>query len=145
MVDASDVDAERIASTFRPNRKPLIATVVANAVLALTLLGIPYLRGRSQAQTIRRNFADLSRCLMGGEIAKQPGLSLPQGDREHFAGKVMLAGPDWPLACRPTLQRMAPEPAIFLWPSVKQAGADLRAAVELTDGELASLAKRRKA
>lgn len=144
MVDVSEADAERIASTFRPNRKPLLLTVVANAVMALLLLGIPYLRGRSQAFQVRRNFAELSRCLMGGEVTKQPGLSLPQGDRDHFAGKVMLAGPDWPLACRPALQRMAPEPAIFLWPSVKQAGADLRAAVELTDGELASLDKRRK-
>ncbi|HET6337532.1 MAG TPA: hypothetical protein VFG30_30110 [Polyangiales bacterium] len=145
MADVSDVDADRIASTFRPNRKPLFVTVVANAVMALLLLGIPYLRGRSQAHTVRRNFADLSRCLMGGEVTKEPGLSLPQGDRDHFAGKVMLAGPDWPLVCRPALQRMAPEPAIFLWPSVKQAGADLRAAVELTDSELSSLDKRRKA
>ena len=64
--DVKDVETERLASAFRPNRKPLIVTVVANAVMALLLLGIPYLRGRSQARDARRNFADLSRCLMGG-------------------------------------------------------------------------------
>jgi hypothetical protein len=144
MRDVSELEAERVASSFRPNRKPLIVTVVANAVMALVLLGIPYLRGRSQAHEARRNFGDLSRCLMGGEIAKQPGLSLPQGDREHFAGKVMRAGPDWPLSCRPVLAKLAPEKAIFLWPSVKQAGMDLRAAVELAQTELVSLDKRRK-
>jgi hypothetical protein len=144
MRDVSELEAERVASSFRPNRKPLIVTVVANAVMALVLLGIPYLRGRSQAYEARATFGDLSRCLMGGEIAKQPGLSLPQGDREHFAGKVMLAGPDWPLSCQPVLQKLAPEKAIFLWPSVKQAGMDLRAAVELAQTELTSLDKRRK-
>jgi hypothetical protein len=144
MRDVSELEAERVASSFRPNRKPLIVTVVANAVMALLLLGIPYLRGRSQAYEARASFADLSRCLMGGEVAKQPGLSLPQGDREHFAGKVMLAGPDWPLSCQPVLQKLAPEKAIFLWPSVKQAGMDLRAAVGLAQTELITLDKRRK-
>lgn len=145
MTDVRDLEAERIASSFRPNRKPLIVTVVANALMAALLLGIPYWRGRSQAHEIRRNFADLSRCLMGGEAAKEPGLSLPKGDREHFAGKVMLAGPEWPLQCKPALQRMAPEKAIFLWPSVKVADEDLRAAVELTTTELTNLDQRRKA
>jgi hypothetical protein len=145
MREVTDLEAERLASAFRPNRKPLIIAIIANGALALLLLGIPYLRGRTIAADARRNFADLSRCLMGGEIAKDPGLSLPQGDREQFATKVMRAGPGWPLSCRPQLRKLAPESAIFLWPSVKQASADLRAAVELTERELETLAQRRKA
>jgi hypothetical protein len=145
MREVSDLEAEQVASSFRPNRKPWLIAIAANAVLALTLLGWPYMRGRSLALAMRHNFADLSRCLMGGEITKQPGLSLPQGDRDHFAAKVMLAGPDWPLSCRPALQRLAPEQAIFLWPSVKVAILDLRAAVELASNEVDSLNARRKA
>ena len=145
MREVSDLDAERIASAFRPNRKPLIVAVLANALLAIALLGWPYLRGRGLAQEARGHFADLSVCLMGGQRAPRPGLSLPRGDRDHFAGKVMLAGPSWPLECRPALQRLAPEPKVFLWPSVKQAGADLRAAAELAQRELTDLDARRKA
>lgn len=145
MPDVSELEAARVASSFRPNRKPLIVTIVANAVLALTLLGIPYLRGRSQAFAARRQFADVSRCLMGGDIAPQAGLSLPKGDREHYAAKVMLAGPEWPLSCEPYLKRLAPEEAVFLWPSVKLAGQDLRAAVEMSQRELHELDRRRKA
>jgi hypothetical protein len=145
MREVSELDAERIASTFRPNRRPLQVAVLANALLAIALLGWPYLRGRALAHEARRHFADLSMCLMGGQRAAHPGLSLPRGDRDHFAGKVMLAGPSWPLACRPVLQRLAPEPKVFLWPSVKQAGMDLRAAAELADRELADLDARRKA
>jgi len=144
MQEVSEVEAARLASAFRPNRKPLIVTVLANLILALLLLGVPYWRGQRQASAARLHFAELSRCLMGGEIAPVPGLSLPQGDRDHFAANVLRADASWPLSCRPALQRLAPEPAVFLWPSVKQAGADLRSTVELADRELATLAKRRK-
>jgi hypothetical protein len=143
--EVSELEVARLASAFRPNRKPLIAAVVANLALALALLGVPYWRGRVLAADSRLRFAELSCCLMGGQIPERPGLSLPQGDRDQFAAKALSAQTSWPDSCRPALQRLAPEPAIFLWPSVKHAIADQRAAVELTERELAQLATRRKA
>jgi hypothetical protein len=144
MSDVSELEAQRLASAFRPNRKPLLITLLANLGMGLLLLGVPYWRGHSLAAAERRDFAAFARCLIGGEIAASPGLSLPRGERDHFAAKVMFAKPEWPLACRASLRKLAPAEAIFLWPSVKVAGADLRAAVGLVERELTALDARRK-
>jgi hypothetical protein len=144
MADVSDLEDQRMANAFRPNRRPLLLAVLANGTMAALLLGVPYWRGHNLAANERRDFAQFARCLMGGEIADKPGLSLPRGERDHFAAKVLFANPSWPLVCRPALQRLAPPDATFLWPSVKQAGADLRAAVELVARELSTLDARRK-
>jgi hypothetical protein len=144
MADVSELEAQRLASAFRPNRKPLLIAVLANGVMAVLLLGVPYWRGRHLGSVERQDFAEFARCLMGGEIASEPGLSLPRGERDHFAARVLFAKPTWPLACRPALHKLAPPDAIFLWPSVKEAGADLRAAVDMVDHELLQLDTRRK-
>jgi hypothetical protein len=112
--------------------------------MALLLLGVPYFRGRSLAAEERHDFGQFARCLIGGELASNPGLSLPRGDRDHFAAKVLFAKPSWPLLCRPALQRLAPPPAFFLWPGVKQAGEDMRAAVAMVERELVTLDTSRK-
>ncbi|HEY2736644.1 MAG TPA: hypothetical protein VGI70_21740, partial [Polyangiales bacterium] len=144
MSNASELENARLASTFRPNRRPLFIALLVNGVLSALLLGVPYWRGRQLAQEERRDFVQFARCLIGGEMAPEPGLSIPRGDRDHFAGKFLFARADWPLLCRPALQRLAPPDAFFLWPSVKQAGADLRAAVTAVDRELTLLDTRRK-
>jgi hypothetical protein len=144
MTDASELETERLASTFRPNRRPLQLAVLANGIMALLLLGVPYFRGRSLAAEERHDFGQFARCLIGGELASNPGLSLPRGDRDHFAAKVLFAKPSWPLLCRPALQRLAPPPAFFLWPGVKQAGEDMRAAVAMVERELVTLDTSRK-
>ena len=144
MSDVSEAEAQQLASAFRPNRKPLIIAIAANGLLALLLLGIPYWRGRNLAAAERREFAAFARCLIGGEPAKLPGLSLPRGDRDHFAAKVLFADGSWPLSCRPALRKLEASNAIFLWPSVKQAGSDVNAALGLVDRELVKLDERRK-
>lgn len=144
MTEVTDREAEQLASAFRPHRRPLMIAVVANVSMAVLLLGVPYLRGRQLAAAERRQFVEFARCLVGGETAPTPGMSLPRGERAHFAEKVLLSGPEWPGTCRPLLRALAPEEALFLWPSVKQTGADLRAAVALVERELDALDKRRK-
>jgi hypothetical protein len=144
MTDVSELETARLASTFRPNRRPLQIAVLANGVMALLLLGVPYFRGRSLAAEERREFGQFARCLIGGEPTTNPGLSLPRGDREHFAAKVLFAKPSWPLACRPALHSLAPPEAFFLWPAVKQAGEDMRAAVAMVERELVQLDASRK-
>lgn len=142
--DQTDVELERIAHAFRPNLKRLAVAVLANLVLAILFLGLPYLRGRQMAVKARRDFARVTNCLIGGEIVHTFGLSLPKGDRDHFASKVMHEAAGWPLCCRPLLRKLAPPPAFFLWPGVKQAGIDLRAAVRLAEKEIKLLDQRRK-
>jgi hypothetical protein len=134
-----DIEAERIAASFKPRWRAIGIGVGANLVAISLLLGVPYVRGRSQALEQRVQFADFARCLFGGEVPASPGLALPRGERDHFAGKFASAPREWPLSCRKPLRALAPAPAIFLWPAVKRAGADLRAVVELLDKELVGL------
>jgi hypothetical protein len=143
--DHPDRETEQLANAFRPNRAPALFAIVANVVLAAAFLGVPYLRGRSASTQARNAFADLAACLLDAKVAARGGLALPLGDEERYAGLVMRGGADWPARCLPALRRVAPEEATFLWPSFKQAAADLRAAVELTEGELEALIASRKA
>ena len=144
MTELTDREVRQLTGAMRPNRKPLWIAVGINLLMAVGLLGLPYLRGRMLAQDTRADFVAFVRCMIGGDTADNPGLSLPRGEREHYAAKVLYGNTDWPLSCRSTLKRLQPPDATFLWPSVKVAGADLRAAVELVDRELLALAKRRK-
>jgi hypothetical protein len=145
MTEVIDHEAERLVKSFRPNQRPLVLAFGINFVIAALLLGVPYVRGRMLANEERRNFVGFAQCLIGGEPAPVPGLSMPRGEREHFAAKVLHASAAWPMSCRPQLKKLAPPNALFLWPSIKQTGADLRAAVDLVDRELTRLAERRKA
>jgi hypothetical protein len=144
MNDSRDDDAARVAAGFRPNVRPLLIAVIANVVLAGLLLGVPYARGHAQTERSLRAFARFAGCLFGGRPQAQLGLGLPSGDRAHFAAQVMRAKPDWPARCRTDLRAVAPEEAIFLWPSIKLAATDVRAAVALLDRELLALARTRQ-
>jgi hypothetical protein len=132
-------ETERIARSFRPQWRPVAITVGANLLLTSLLLGVPYWRGHEIALRQRQAFAQLAQCVFGGHLPTSPGLSLPSGDRDHYADNVLYAPEDWPLSCRRPLQALAPPDVIFLWPSVKRAGADLRAVVRLVDQELVLL------
>jgi hypothetical protein len=143
MSELTEREAREVASAMRPKRRPLMIALAANFVLSAALLGVPYVRGRILARETRAHYVGFVQCLIGGQPAEKPGLSLPRGDREHFAAKVLFANADWPLSCRSALQRMRPPEAMFLWPSVKVAGIDLRAAIDAVDKELVALAKRR--
>ncbi|HEX2677360.1 MAG TPA: hypothetical protein VHM19_11985 [Polyangiales bacterium] len=145
MAETSDIEAERLASAFKPQWRKHALTLGANVALAALLLGVPYVRGRQLAKEERAGFAVFARCLLGGEVPQHPGLAIPLGDRDHFAANVLFATTDWPMRCRKPLAALAPKDAVFLWPSVKQAGADLRAVVKLVDQELATLHRARRA
>ena len=143
MTELTEQEAKQVASAMRPRRRPLLIALAANLVLSGALLGVPYVRGRMLARETREHYVAFVQCMIGGEPAAKPGLSLPRGEREHYAAKVLFANADWPMACRPTLHRLRPPDATFLWPSLKTAGVDLRVAVDLVDKELVTLAKRR--
>ncbi|HMI92292.1 MAG TPA: hypothetical protein VK509_13040 [Polyangiales bacterium] len=148
MTDAAQNPAQEeleAAKAFRPKVRPMGVAIVANIALAALLLGVPYYRGHAQGEHSLDAFARFAGCLLGGEPGKTRGLGLPPGEADHFAAQVMLAGKDWPARCRPLLQAIAPEEAVFLWPSVKVAGADVRALVQLEQRELDALSRQRLA
>jgi len=144
MVAAGEEDATRAAQAFRPNARPMLLALLANVVLAALCLGVPYWRGHARAEQSLRSFSRFAACLFGARPRAELGLGLPPRDTAHFAAQVMRAGPDWPGRCRKPLLAIAHDEAIFLWPSVKQTSADVRAAVQLLDRELLALARARQ-
>jgi hypothetical protein len=145
MNDAGDDETARAAQAFRPNTRPVLIAVLANVVLAGLCLGVPYARGHAQGEQSLRAYARFAGCLFGAEPQPTLGLGMPEGERARFAAQVMRGPQDWPARCRAPLRAIAPEPAVFLWPSVKQAAEDVRATVELLDRELLALDRARKA
>jgi hypothetical protein len=133
----------REAEAFKPNRRPLLLAVLSNVLLAALCLGVPYYRGKVRAQDSLRAFSTFASCLLGGQAQSSMGLVMPPGERTHYAARVMGAEADWPARCDDELQAVAPAEAIFLWPSVKTASADVRAVVRLLQRELDALTEQR--
>jgi hypothetical protein len=139
-----DAAAEAEAKAFRPKASPIAIAALANCVLAALCLGVPYYRGHVHARDSVRAFSRFAGCLLAAQPEAEPGLGLPPGERDHFAAQVLRAGADWPARCKSSLRAIAPPDAIFLWPSVKQAGGDVRAVMALVEQELSALARKRQ-
>lgn len=135
MNSTHDKQTAREAEAFRPDRRPFLFGLAANCLLAFVFLVLPYTRARLRATEAREAFADFAACFLGGERADDPGLALPAGEREHFADLVMHADRTWPARCDEALSTISPDQATFLFPSVKQADADTRAAIDLVREE----------
>ncbi len=144
MNDDADLEAIQTAQAFKPKRGPLAIAMTANVLLAAICLGVPYWRGHAQARAALHSYARFASCLLGAEAQGGLGLGMPPGDRDHFAGQVLHAGADWPQRCVADLRKIAPEEAVFLWPSVKVAGGDVRAVVALSERELNALSRQRQ-
>lgn len=136
--------ARREAQAFRPNTKPVMIALGVNGLIAALFLGVPYYRGQHLAESSLRGFATFASCAVGGKPEARLGLALPPAERSQFADKVLHEDASWPSACLPALQALTPEEAIFLWPSIKGAGADVRAAAGLVERELTALDAARK-
>jgi hypothetical protein len=139
-----DDDTVEAAKAFRAGLGPIAIAVLANLVLGALCLGVPYYRGHIQAQASLRAFSSFAACLLDAKAQSSLGLGMPVGEREHFASQMMRGPADWPGRCREALRAVAPEEAIFLWPSVKQAGGDVRTVVRLVDAELTALGRARR-
>ncbi len=123
---------------LRPNLRPFWLAIVANVLFGGLLLGVPYVRGKMRAEEATQSFARFSACLFRAEIASAPGLILPRGERTRFASLAMSGG-DWPERCQDELDGIAHDEAILLFPSVKSAENEVRAAVAQLSRELASI------
>jgi len=136
--------AKREAEAFRPNARPMMIAFGVNGLIAALCLGVPYFRGQQLAEHSLRAFASFASCAIGGKAEASLGLALPPAERSQFAEKVLHGEASWPQECAAPLHALMPEEAIFLWPSVKGAGADVRAAAGLVERELLALESARK-
>lgn len=128
---------------LRPSLKPWLVGLGINLLLGAALLGIPYMRGPDRAAEVTPRFAAFAACFYDAEPLDPPGLGLPRGERGRYGSLVLDAPPDWPRRCAPLLEAIPPEESIFLFPGVKNAEAQLRAAVALMGQELEGLQERR--
>src|SRR5690606_33322025 len=105
----------------------------------------PWIRGQMRASDARERFASFASCFWGGEPRPSPGLALPPQEQAHYASQVLYAPADWPARCRAPLVALVPDEPFLLFPGLKQAEGDVRAAVALVDGALTALAGARRA
>lgn len=136
---------EEETAALRPSARPLVTGLVANAVLGVLLLGLPYLRGRERARESARGVVELSACLLDGRPREELGLALPLGERDRFATLFEQAPPDWPGRCSPILGRIDHEPATFILPSPKAAELELSESLEDMGAALLDLTSARAA
>lgn len=130
------------AARLRPNLRPIALALVANLLFGSVLIGLPYLRGQRRAEESLGAFAHFAACIFGGEVAPQPGLALPRGERARFA-TLALTDRAWPARCRDALARTVHEPAILVFPSVKGAENAVREAALRVDRALTALERGR--
>ena len=118
----------RDAHGLRPRLRPLFNAVVLNGTLAIALLGVPWYRGRTRAETTVHAYVEYAACLHAGTVNASPGLALPDGHRERFAALYLEAVPEWPASCRDALDRIPRDEALFLMPGAKTGEEEVRAA-----------------
>lgn len=136
-----DSDAEALRP---PSLGPWLRALAANVLLAALLVGIPYWRGRERAVGVAHAVASVAACLTGGAVRLGVvGLAGPADERERFGAQYFDAPTDWPTACRRLAERIAPEPAIFLFPAPKSAEAELATRVSAFREALTELAAAR--
>src|SRR5688500_1740945 len=142
---ASEDLAVAEGQAFRPNRKPLFVAVVANVSLALIFLVFPYWRGHLRTSETHERFRSFAACFWGGQAVREGGLGRVEGDEERYAALVLTGPAEWPMRCLGPLRRIRPEPASFLFPSVKDHEVTLGAVVRLVERELRAMAQERRA
>lgn len=126
---ADEAERALTAKKLRPSVRPYLHAFLANAILALLLLGFPLLRGRSRAEASVQAFDEYTACLHGGQVSTTLGLSMPEGHEARFAALYLRAVPEWPASCGEALDRIAPAPVTLLLPGAKQGEEEVRAAV----------------
>ncbi len=136
-------DEEQELVALRPSVRPFVTAIALNALVALGFIGFPYLRGRARAEHAARAVVALAACLLDGSVTSELGLAPSPDERERFAALYARADPSWPARCRPRLEALRPEPAIFLLPSPKAAERDLREASGRLESALDALEAQR--
>lgn len=127
---------------LQAKKRRFLLALLGNLILLVLMVGGPWLRGYLRARDSWGRFARFTACLYGGRPSPEPGLGLPHGSEAHFAARVFEHAADWPERCKRPLAALRPNEPIFLLPGVKRAEGDVRAAVELVQNELKSLAVR---
>lgn len=130
---------------LRPDRRPLLYTVVANSALAIALLGTPYVRGHLRARGAAHAFGRFAACLYDGTANGAPGLAMPAGDEEHYASRALSTSRVFPASCVPRLEAIVAAPATFVFPAEKTAELDVSRAVAVVRRELAAATAARNA
>ena len=144
MSEEDDLEAIETAQAFKPKRGPLAIAMTANVVLAAVCLGVPYWRGHAQARASLHAFSRFAGCCSaarrrpGSASACRPATAITSRDR------CCTARPTGRSAASQDLHAIAPEDAVFLWPSVKLAGGDVRTVVALVERELQALSRQRQ-
>ena len=133
------------AAGLRPSVRPWLVAGMINVAVAALLLGVPYFRGPRRAADVPGRFSAFAACFYHSEALDDPGLGLPVGERGRYASLVLGGDADWPARCGPALEAIAPEPSIFLFPSIKNAEEQVRAAVALMRTEMEAVGRRRQA
>jgi hypothetical protein len=140
---SGDLEAERWAKGLHQTKRSVRLAVLGNGLLLVLLLGLPWARGYRRALETRAAYAELAACLYGGKARAEPGLAPDPSEPEHLAAQLVRAQKGWPERCDALLTALAPAPAFFLLPSVKEAEEQVRAAVDLVKRELPALSRQR--
>jgi len=136
MSDPEDLDE----AGLRLNLRPWVVGLAVNLVLGATLLGYPYFRGARRARAVPDRFATFAGCFYQADTVDRPGLGLPPGERARYASLVLGHDDQWPERCLEPLRAVPPDESLFLFPNVKNAEAQVRAAVDLMAEEIEELA-----
>ncbi|MEM9073429.1 MAG: hypothetical protein AAGE52_33295 [Myxococcota bacterium] len=115
-------------------RRLWTTAIVGNLLVALVLLGGPWLRGRARATESRAAFVALAACLWDATPAPNPGLTFPTGDLGPYADASATEG--WPMRCESRLDSIVRPPVFWMFPDAKRAEEDVRRAVDVVRREL---------
>jgi hypothetical protein len=131
-------EAERWARALYVGKRRWLWMAAGNVALLALLVGLPFVRGQARARASERSYQTLAGCLYGASV--RGGLGDFAAESELLAGALVRSDRAWLPRCVRLLDATAPEPAIFVLPSVKQAEDRVRDAAAILRNELLPLA-----
>ena len=108
----------------------------------LLLIGVPYVHGRWRARQLQARYAEASACVLGGTAVRSAATGQVADPAGYFSSQFLQRGDDWPARCTGPLQALAQSPAHFVFPSVKEAEANVQKAADILLTELRAVPTR---
>lgn len=134
----TDRKAERWAHGLRGHGRHRLLVIAGNVLLFGALVGLPLVRGHYRATATQTAYHAFIGCVYG--VPSSGGLGELHGEPEYLAARLADSDRSWVPKCQHLLSVLAPDAALFLLPTVKEAEARVREAVRITRTELGALA-----
>lgn len=124
---------------LRQSQRTSVTKWGLHAGLLAVLLGVPYAHGHWRGRSLQAKYATAAACMYGATPSRSYATASVDDAASAYATMFLEPSAGWPRHCEGALRDLAKDPALFLFPSVKQAEANVQKAAQIVLSEIEAL------